>query len=286
MDPELLKILNSIQEDTKSLRSTSEQVQKDINCMKIWQSTHSNKVKAVEKDMVEVQHTLSDQSKSERAKNLLLFNVQDNEDTNGDLLATVSYIFEKAGVNIPEISIATAYRLGQYTTGKDRPILIKFLAPRWKKPIFEKIMEFKKMKINIANDIPIEDRSTIKDLLKVRYILKQEGKISYIKDTTLLYNNHPLSRDEIDNILRNSDVIPANTSVPTTSHHAKSKTPSTPEALSGISTYNFVKATNTVKAKGPGRPRVNSSSSQADNNNTLDEYITVATRSSKAKNKK
>lgn len=44
---------------------------------------------------------------------------------------------------------------GKIGTRKDRPVLIKLLAPRWKKQIALKLREFKNVKVNVGNDLAI-----------------------------------------------------------------------------------------------------------------------------------
>jgi len=67
-----------------------------------------------------------------------LFKIANNESTNKDQFITVTRLFEKVGVNIPEYGIIPIYRIGKFLTEKNRPILIKLLAYVYRRKYLKK----------------------------------------------------------------------------------------------------------------------------------------------------
>jgi len=61
---------------------------------------------------------------------IIFFKIADNKSTNKNLFITVTRLFEKVSVNIPEYGIIPIYQIGKFLMERNRPILIKLLALR------------------------------------------------------------------------------------------------------------------------------------------------------------
>lgn len=61
-------------------------------------------------------------------------------------------IVNTADIDIKENVIASVYLISNLTAFRNRPILIKLITLRWKQPIFDKVVNFVKLNLAMAND--------------------------------------------------------------------------------------------------------------------------------------
>lgn len=92
-----------------------------------------------------------------RAKNIILFKLEDHDTINNNLIQVILCLFSDIGLSIPEFVIGDIYRIGK--NKGNRPVFIKFIRERWVKMVFTKMKELKDRGIFIVND-----RSTVERL--------------------------------------------------------------------------------------------------------------------------
>lgn len=109
-----------------------EEVRNSHQEFKMRQENLSTTVRQLEKRLYLIE-------KHSRAKNLLIFKLLDNEDTNGNLYLSVVKLFNMIKAEIPDYAIESVYRLGR-TKGK-RPVMVRFISAKWKTLLFRYIME-------------------------------------------------------------------------------------------------------------------------------------------------
>lgn len=202
MNPELKQMLVKIQQDLNTLIDKSDTLQNDITVIKDHQQRQESKIKYIETSIGKSNQRLARIEKTEREKNIILFKLNETENINTNLFACILEILEETGVKIPEVCIVDVFRLGKFIEGRKRPVLIKLTAPRFKKLFFEKNEEFQKCNLVVASDLSPEERMEAKKLLKVRYILRNKGQDTVLRNNNkLLRNNEVISNDEINAIL-------------------------------------------------------------------------------------
>ena len=169
--------------------------------LKSLQRTQIEKQEKLENRMSEIESTLNAMNEAEASKNVILYNVNENEESIKNILPKIQEIIVKAEVTIPDVCIVDVYRIGKKQDNKTRPVMIKLLAQRWKYSFFEKESKFKELGYSVSSDLSKEKRDVKKKLLKARYILKQEGKAAAIRNFKLYVENRCLTEKEIDNLI-------------------------------------------------------------------------------------
>ena len=137
----------------------------------------------------------------EKSKNVILFNVKEEEDVNKSLFSNIKELIDKAEVEIPDTCIVDIFRLGRIEVNNVRPVIIKLIAPRWKQNFFKKEENFKNMENAVSSDISKEKRELKNKLLKARYKLRQDGKEPMLRNYKLYLDNRCLTPKEISVIL-------------------------------------------------------------------------------------
>ncbi|XP_043471746.1 uncharacterized protein LOC122504629 [Leptopilina heterotoma] len=216
---EIMTLLREVQSDVQSSNKKLDTVVKDMDDLKVSNEKLSSefKVHKVKYEQIQKTNEILQQKvdsceqklnfilNKERARNLLLFKVPDNQEVNKDLYNSVMNIFIKASVNIPDSCIVNTTRLGRIEGS--RPILISFTSQKWKSIIFSKARNFGEMKIGLGNDLTREERQKRKSdyelLMKYKGVLLQQGKECTIKGMRLIINDTEMNVDEIKDILKN-----------------------------------------------------------------------------------
>lgn len=130
-----------------------------------------------------------------KAKNVVLFKIKDEGETNAVLLETVMNIFSEIGLGVPETAIDSVFRLGKIPG--NRPILVRFIASRWKSTLFQKIDGLKKIGIGISNDLNREQRQIIKELLVYKKYFQEQNKPMKIKGNNLVLEDKMFSLEDL-----------------------------------------------------------------------------------------
>ncbi|XP_043461161.1 uncharacterized protein LOC122497864 [Leptopilina heterotoma] len=252
-------LLREIRSDIKEVKGSNEKIHRDLEKINTTLSLQSQKISNIESKTVDLDNKQKIYEKALRNCNLILFKLRDLEERENNTLSKVLEIVNKVGLTIPEVCFVSSYRIGKFHDGNNRPIIIKLIAPRWKKPFFEKVKEFTKLGLAIANDIPREERDLMKPLLKARYLLKNQGKEEVvIKGSNLYVNNKMLSEEEIKNVL-DSEIAGGKVEENTTNVPDKNKT-----------------------KKGGGRPIGSKNSSQSTSSKgSMDDFIITTPRSTR-----
>lgn len=86
-----------------------------------------------------------------REKNIILWNLPDDETTNTKLLENVRNIFKQVQIYLPDWAIDDVIRRGR-PNGK-RPVLIKFISSTWVHKAFSKAAALRKLGYPIDNDL-------------------------------------------------------------------------------------------------------------------------------------
>lgn len=124
---------------------------------------------------------------SQRAKNLIIFKLEDSEKFNGYLFGEILQLFSGVGLAIPEIAIVDVFRLGKIKG--NRPVIVKFLTVRWVKLIFSKIIEFKRRNLVISNDYSPEERPQRPLLISRVRELRSAGIVAKIVNNKVITLN-------------------------------------------------------------------------------------------------
>ena len=72
--------------------------------------------------MSELENQLQKFSEAGALKNVILHNVEENEETNKNIIKKIQEIIVKAEVEISDICIVDAYRIGEKNENKVRPV--------------------------------------------------------------------------------------------------------------------------------------------------------------------
>ena len=272
---ELKTMLEDALRDLATLKDNDIKMQADIEAIKRSTTNQEDKCAAIEKTVSDLRAKVNRIQEQSTVANIIFYNVPDNDETNQNLLENVIRILINANISIPEVCFRTAFRLGKQN---NRPILVKLIAPRWKKLIFENITNLHNQNIFVDNDIPKEVRVKQKRLLKARYLLKQKGKKAITKNDEILIDGAAITETEIDQLIlsetqdnnelesaEDKDVENSNKDIlPNSIVNSPRNTPNT-----------VAKKTRTI------RKTTNSSSGA-----TLDSYVSLAPRSTRNKNHK
>ena len=122
-----------------------------------------------------------------REKNLILFNIQDDDTMNTNLVENIKKILQECNIIIPENGIAKAERIGNKED--KRPICLTLTDAKHKKTLYDKTSELKKKRISISNDLSEWQRKERSKLIKTQNLLKVYGIDCKIKGVNLMIDN-------------------------------------------------------------------------------------------------
>ena len=159
----------SLVQEIASYRKQNELLQRKNEELEIKLATCENKLKKIEN--------------VHRKKNLLIYNVIDNDDSNRDLIGSVIQIFNEQNININENMIDNVWRIGN--NQGQRPVIVRFLTNISKQKVFNKQKELKAAGFNIANDYAKEQRLQYKKLKETVIKGKKKGINCHIKSNKI-----------------------------------------------------------------------------------------------------
>ena len=197
------ELLLKIRDDIKSLKHTNEKIKKDIEEIKDILMHDNMKLQELQEKLKNLGNRFENWDRMVRMYNLMLFRVPDYNESKIELFEIVMDIINKVKVNIKEYAIISIYRVGKYNRFINRPIIIKLISPRWKQVFFEKLKEFAKLDLAIANDLSLEEREEKRDLLRARYLLRNQGEEVTLRKMNLYRKQRVISTEEINSILQN-----------------------------------------------------------------------------------
>lgn len=139
-------------------------------------------------------------------KNILIFKVEEKLDGEENVYEKIKNIFMQVGIEINDFCIEAAYRLGK--PGGCRPIMVRFIAARWKSLLFKKIREFNALGLAISNDLTLEERLERKELDMFKNKLINEGKQNIkIKTNKLLIGEKMFSLKDLRALENQKNVV-------------------------------------------------------------------------------
>lgn len=184
-----------IKEEVKSLKLMYSNLSRDIEEVKKEQQDFSSKHEDMCATVNVLERRIALLEKNSRARNLLIFNLDDVEEINRDLYLSIARIFEKIKVEIPDQAIESIFRLGK-VVGR-RPVLVRFASPRWKSLLFIKVKELNELGLTIANDLTEDERKERKSLLMYLFSLKKQGHEAKLKGNAIIIKNKAYSLKDL-----------------------------------------------------------------------------------------
>ncbi|XP_043476673.1 uncharacterized protein LOC122507815 [Leptopilina heterotoma] len=195
---QISKLTECIQGLTKSHEELKKQMQ---DACVIAQESCAN-VSMLSKKTDSFEKRLEFFDRKDRANNIIIFGLEDKEVNSVDLCSIVLSIFKNLDIRIPELAVADTYRLGK--TGEKRPVIVKFIAPRWVQNVFMKITEFRKLDLAVANDRTKQERELRKSLILQADTIRKTGKKVTIKRGKLIVEGAGTGEQEVEATLENN----------------------------------------------------------------------------------
>lgn len=161
------QLMTSINDISSNLSSSHKDLSSKIQATNDYLESINKKVDIHEGRIAIVENNGALQNKAVRAKNIVLYRLEDTDVINNNLIAVINELFAELELNIPDLAKADAFRLGKVRG--NRPVLIKFVAERWVKQAFSKVQEFRSFNLVIANDRTAKERENRRQLLKARH---------------------------------------------------------------------------------------------------------------------
>lgn len=180
------QLFASIQDLTSKVSSSHSDLGDRLQSTNSLLETMREKIDINEGKLAVMENREARYDKSQRARNIILYRLEDSDDINKHLIGSIRNIFTELNLDIPDLAIADAFRLGK--SNNDRPVLIKFIAERWVKHAFTKVREFGNLNLAISNDRTPEEREKRRQLLSTRKtrstpLTEDQNKQSNIKHT-------------------------------------------------------------------------------------------------------
>lgn len=180
-----------------NLTKSHDDLKMSIAALKETNDSTRSQVKVNTENISSIQMSLDKQN---RGKNLLIFKLQDIPEFNQDIFGILKKLFDATNLQIPDAVILDAFRLGK-KIGK-RPLLVKFNSARWVRAAFEKLAEFKKLHLAIANDLTPAERERRKSLLSLCRQLMESGRDARVKRDRLVVDGKVIDMGSEATILR------------------------------------------------------------------------------------
>lgn len=193
---------NNLISSIETLTTSHNTLSSDIKGTNEFLKALSLKVNNCEDRMSRAERALSLLEQQARSRNVILFNFNDTNDTNSNLLVNVKLIFNKVGLDIPESAFDDIFRLGKRLGS--RPVLIKFVASRWVRDVFSEIRDFKYQGFIIVNDRSPEERERRKVLLSHVQELRGKGHSAFLRGNKIIVDDVAIPQDKVDLILSNA----------------------------------------------------------------------------------
>lgn len=176
-------------------------VLQELSSIKQMQAGQLQKNEVYDKKFSTVENQLSHYDRLDRMRNVILFDVEESEESAQDLFNKTLEIIKRAEVEIEDTHIYDIHRTRRKIEGKIRPVIVKLIAPRWKFKFFEKEGNFSSLGVRLSSDLSKESRNLKNKLLKARYMLRKEGKDPILKGFRLELDGKLLKEKEIDKIV-------------------------------------------------------------------------------------
>lgn len=154
--------------------------------------------------MSKAEKFLSLLERENRAKNIVLFKLEDSITINKKLFDNILDIFKKVDLIIPEWAIVDVFRMGK--TEGSRPVLIKFVSTKWVRNVFDRVKELKSLNYIIVNDRSKQEREIRRELLDKVRLLKESGQNAFLKGNKIFVDDTEISQDNFNPVLSQNNV--------------------------------------------------------------------------------
>lgn len=152
-------------------------------------------VKGFDNRMTQSERSLSALESLTRARNIIIFKLNDTDEINNDLSAIVLNIFKKVNLQIPELAIDDVFRLGK--SQGNRPTMVQFISAKWVKLVFSRVRELRKENIIIANDRSKEERENRRLLLEQVRKMREDGQNAVLRGNKIVISEESFLRRTI-----------------------------------------------------------------------------------------
>lgn len=161
--------------------------------------TFNTKVNNFEQRMSHAESSLSNIESLTRAKNIILFKLTDTDDFNSELISRVRNIFQEVNLQIPEVAIDDAFRLGRIQG--NRPTMGRFISSKWVWLIFSKVRELRKCNIFISNDRTKQERDYRRKMLEQVRNLREGGQNAILRGSKIvILNDNPEEKNSLTEV--------------------------------------------------------------------------------------
>lgn len=191
---------NQLLSSIDKLTLSHDNLRSEINVSTKTVESLTAKSTAHDKRLSDIEETLSFLNSQIRAKNLVLFKLEDSDNINNNLLMAILGVFKNVGLQISELAVDDVFRLGKNKGA--RPILIKFISAKWVKLIFGRVQELSKAGFAIANNRSKEERLHRRNLLDQVHKLKGLGLDARLKGVKIIVDGSVVSAEEPSTTLK------------------------------------------------------------------------------------
>ena len=175
-------------QELKSLKKENNELTKNLNCC-------TGEIHAFEQQIKVLNDKIDNMDDKQRKDNLIISGLNEDMNENNEQChkKTVKFIREK--LNVPEINIAAAHRIGKYKSqDKNRDVLVKFRTHDERDMVFRKKVNLKGQNIFIKEDFCKETLDIRKNLLPKLKEARNEGKVAFIKYRELVIKPEKFKR--------------------------------------------------------------------------------------------
>lgn len=239
--------VNNITEDIKIFKKSDEEIKKELLEYKSKCSSLEGKCENLEKEVGLLKNKLKYLEVKERFKNIIIYNVDDNENNNLNLRETIIKIFKQVEICNPAESFERITRLGRIVGS--RPILISFNFSSHVREVFTHVNALRSMNISVSNDYTPEQREIRKELKNFQKKLIEEGKSSKIRGVGLLIENKYYTLQTLQKMFHEKEIenFHSDGEESTTSHSSTSSRKRTRTPKADIDKKNKLKKTKEIK---------------------------------------
>lgn len=185
----MMSFLNQLKDDMKSEMSKNRsQIKSEIqSSMAINFQTEMQpvveKINTMEQKIEKNSTRINQLDREKREHNIIIYNLEgDKQETWEDLqLKVLTLVETKLGITCRNEEFARVKRIGQHTSGRIRPILIKFLRYNMKLVVLKNKTKLKGTQIKIDEDYPPDVQERRRTLWPELKRLREQGHIAHLK---------------------------------------------------------------------------------------------------------
>ena len=155
-----------------------------VNCLKKDLASQKEENRQLRKD-------LSDLECYSRKQNLVFDGIKEDENENCESVL-LKLVKNDLGIELKSSDLIACHRLGQATTGRPRPLMVRFLNAKVRDKVWEKKTEMPKsisMKENFSNDVESNRKILYPIFRKAKSMEKYKNKVKLVKDKLVILGN-------------------------------------------------------------------------------------------------